>query len=67
MSKVRLTFVKRNGKLFTKTFKSISTAKRAILGWRAAGGRMAGKMRTPNGKGFGKTTGSTAYRSSILR
>lgn len=40
-----LTFKKKSGGTFKKKFKSISTAKRAIKGWTAAGGKMAKKKR----------------------
>lgn len=39
----RLTFIKRDGGTFTKTFKSLTTAKRAVKGWTSAGGRMKRK------------------------
>lgn len=43
--KIKLRFRKRNGRTFTKTFNSYSSAKRAVKAWRAAGGRMAKKTR----------------------
>jgi hypothetical protein len=41
----RLTFKKKSGGTFTKTFKSLTTAKRAVSGWKAAGGRMGNKRK----------------------
>jgi hypothetical protein len=64
--RIKLTFLKKNGKTFSKRFKSLTSAKRALLGWRAAGGRMAGKMRSPKAKGYAKSARDT-YRSSISR
>jgi len=45
MAKPTLTFRKKNGGTFKKTFKSITTAKRAVAGWKAAGGKMASKKK----------------------
>lgn len=39
-SQPRVKFIKRSGGTFTKTFRSRATAKRALLGWRKAGGRI---------------------------
>lgn len=40
-SRVVRKFRARNGKVFKKVFKSLRTAKNAVAGWKAAGGRMA--------------------------
>lgn len=57
--KVKLSFKSKAGKTFTKGFLSLSSAKRAVAGWKSAGGQMAGKMKmTKSGK---------KYRSKKLR
>jgi hypothetical protein len=44
-NKPKLTFIRKDGKTFTKTFKSLTTAKRAVKGWTANGGKMKRKKR----------------------
>ena len=57
--KVKLSFKSKAGKTFTKGFLSLSSAKRAVAGWKSAGGQMAGKMKT--------TKSGRKYRSKIAR
>jgi hypothetical protein len=57
--KVKLSFKSKAGKTFTKGFLSLSSAKRAVAGWKSAGGQMAGKMKT--------TKSGRTYRSKIAR
>lgn len=40
-----LHFLKKDGTTFTKRFNSISSAKRAIKGWRNAGGHMSNRVK----------------------